>query len=116
MPVADIDDPALYDATFDPYNRTSSKNFQNVPLDIRRHRPSFVIMSTAAYAKITGRNQGEHANIIETTSNNSRFEASTTKTQVKRYKRMQQKVEEIGSRPEQTADSRGERRIGGDRR
>ena len=115
MPVVDIVDPALHDEIFDSSEGTTFKFLQNVPLDIRRHRPSFVMlsehaMSTALHAANMGWNQGEHANIVENTYQNGIFEVSPTKEQVEQIKRLQQEAEETRSRPEQTTDSRGERR------
>ena len=115
MPVVDIVDPALHDEIFDSSEGITFKFLQNVPLDIRRHRPSFVMlsehaMSTALHAANMGWNQGEHANIVENTYQNGIFEVSPTKEQVEQIKRLQQEAEETRSRPEQTTDSRGERR------
>ena len=114
MPVVDIVDPALHDKIFDSSEGITFKFLQNVPLDIRHHRPSFVMLSehtmaTALHAVNMGWNQGEHANIVETTLKNGRFEVSPSKEQVEQIKRLQQEAQEIRSRHEQTVDSRGER-------
>ena len=103
-------DPALYNETFDSYRGILFKSLQGTPLDIRYHRPSFVMLSehamaAAVFAEKMGWDQGAHANILESSLDHGRFEISPTKAHVERIKSMLRKTAEKGRPPGQAAES-----------
>ncbi len=108
----DIVDPDLVNETFDLHLGITFKSLQGVALDIRHHRPSFVMMSehsmaVAVHAEKRGWDQGTHANILGSTLDNGRFLFSPTKEEIKRIKRMLQKIEDERSRPDSSGAGRG---------
>lgn len=108
----DIVDPSLKSEIFDRHLGTTFESLQGVALDIRHHRPSFVMMSehavaAAVNAEKRGWIQGAHADILGSTLKNGIYKISPTKEEIKQLNRILFTMKPEESRPEHTATSSG---------